>query len=146
MSRALESRVGKLEQKNGFHDEDQIFVMWCRPDEDEDKVFLAAANEGLFVLDEKRSWPGGRATCCHWKGEDPMPEPRWVTIEQMTDDELTYMLDSLKARTLRNGEMTEEQWDEMDPEVQRRKDPEYIAAQKRNEEMCARFRRPRALQ
>jgi hypothetical protein len=64
----------------------------------------------------------------------------------MTDDELTYMLDSLKARTLRNGEMTEEQWDEMDPEVQRRKDPEYIAAQKRNEEMCARFRRPRSLQ
>ena len=146
MNRALESRIGRLEQKSGVHDPDQIFVMWCRPDEDEDKVFLAAANEGLFVLDAKGMWPGGTALCCHWKGEGPMPEPRWVTTEQMTDDELTYMLDSLKARTLRNGEMTEEQWDEMDPEVQRRKDPEYIAAQKRNEEMCARFRRPRSLQ
>ena len=141
MNRSLEGRVGKLEQKSGANDSVQMFVIWCRPDEDEDEVYLAAAEQGLFVLGDKKMWPGGAAICCHWHGKDPMPAPRWVTTEKMTEAELNYILQSAKARLLRTGEITQEELDEIDPEVQRLKDPEYIAAQKRNEEMCARFRR-----
>lgn len=147
MNRTLEGRLGKLEQKSGIHDADQLYVMWCRPDENEDELLLSAAREGLVDLDAgKGTWPGGRSICCHWTGANPMPEPRWTTVETMTVDELTFILASVKARWLRTGQMTEAEWDEMDPKVQRLKDPAYIAAQKRNEEMCARFgKRPRTV-
>ena len=58
-----------------------------------------------------------------------MPEPRWVTIENEDDvtlDELTYMLDSVKARLLREGSVTPEEYDEME------RDPNaYLTSQRR---------------
>ena len=84
MNRTLESRLGKLETKSGIHDADQLFLMWCRPDQNEDKVLLKAAREGLVDLEAgKGLWPGGRAICCHWISDNPMPDPRWTTIETM---------------------------------------------------------------
>ncbi len=60
-----------------------MFLFWCRPDEDAEKVFKVAAKQGLFVWDEKEMWPDGQAVCCPWQGIDPAPPPRWVTIEDM---------------------------------------------------------------
>ena len=83
-----------------------MFVMWCGPDEDEDQSMQAAVDQGLVIPDENGWWPSGNALCCRWHGSGPMPEPRWVTIENEDDvtlDELTYMLDSVKARLLREG-------------------------------------------
>ena len=73
----------------------------------------AAVDRGLVVLTDKGLWPGGMTLCCRWQGSEPMPEPRWVTIKEMTDDELTYMLDSVRARLLREG-MTPQEYDEIE--------------------------------
>jgi hypothetical protein len=114
MSRSLESRVGRLEQSNGVGDPDRIFVIWCGPDEDEDRTMQVAVDQRLVALTDKGLWPGGMALCCRWHGSVPMPEPRWVTLKDMTDDELTFMLDSVKARLLREESMTPEEYDEME--------------------------------
>jgi hypothetical protein len=118
MNRSLESRVGRLEQS--IDDPDRIFVMWCGPDEDEDQAMRAAVDQGLVVLSEKGMWPFGRAVSCRWNGREPAPEPRWVTLGEMTDGELTNMLDSVRARLLRQGGTTVEEWDEMEREARGR--------------------------
>jgi len=112
MNRSLQSRIGRLEQGSGV-DSDRIFVIWCGSDEDEDQSMQAAVDRGLVVLTDKGLWPGGMTLCCRWQGSEPMPEPRWVTIKEMTDDELTYMLDSVRARLLREG-MTPQEYDEIE--------------------------------
>jgi hypothetical protein len=114
MSRSLESRVGRLEQSNGVGDPDRIFVIWCGPDEDEDRTMQVAVDQRLVALTDKGLWPGGMALSCRWHGSVPMPEPRWVTLKDMTDDELTFMLDSVRARLLREGSMTPEEYDEIE--------------------------------
>jgi hypothetical protein len=144
MSRALESRIERLERNNGTNDPDQFFVIWCRPEEDEEEKFLAAAKQGLFILGEKGMWPDGKAVCCHWTSDDPMPEPRWTTLRTITEEELIYMLVSVKARLLRNGQITQEDWDGIDQGVQSLKDPHYL--EKQRNERLGRFGRPRSLQ
>jgi hypothetical protein len=144
VSRTLESRIGKLEQKSGIHDADQLFLMWCRPEQDEDEILLDAAKKGMVDLDAgKGTWPGGRAICCHWTGDDPMPEPRWTTIKAMTEDELTYLLASAKARLLRNGQITQEQWDEIAPGPSLKDSKDF---ERERNERRSRFFRPRSLQ
>jgi hypothetical protein len=44
----------------------------------------------------------------------PMPEPRWTSLENMTDDELNYALHSAKAAFTRNGWVTAEEWNELE--------------------------------
>jgi hypothetical protein len=94
MNRSLESRIGRLERGNGVSDPDQIFVVWCGPDEDEDETMQAAIDRGLVALTDKGMWPGGMALSCRWKGSGPMPESRWLTFKEATDDELTFMIDA----------------------------------------------------
>jgi len=89
-----------LEQSSGVDDPDQFYLMWCGPDEEEVQAMQAAVDQGLVALDKNGFfplWPEGGAFCCRWQGSESMPAPRWTTIEKMTDDELTYMLDSVKA-------------------------------------------------
>jgi hypothetical protein len=123
MNRSLESRVGRLERGSG--DADQMFVVWCGPAEDEDQAMQAAVDRGLVALTDKGLWTGGISLCCRWQGSGPMPEPRWLTFKDATDDELTYMLDSVSARLLRDGSVTPEEYDEME------RDPNaYLASQR----------------
>jgi hypothetical protein len=122
MSRSLESRVSRLEQ-GSVADPDRIFVIGCGSDEDEDHTMQAAVDKGLLVLDENGWWPRGMALCCRWQGERPTPEPRWLTTEDATDDELTSILDSVRARLLREGSVTPQEYDEME------RDPDaYLAS------------------
>jgi hypothetical protein len=114
MSRSLESRVGRLERGSGVGDPDRIFVVWCGPAEDEDQTMQAAVDQGLVAVTDKGLWPGGMVLSCRWQGVGPMPEPRWVTFKDVTDDELNYMLDSVKARLLRDGSMTPKEYDEIE--------------------------------
>jgi hypothetical protein len=110
----LESRVGRLERDSGAGDPDRFFVVWCRPDADEDQTMQAAIDRGLVALTDKGLWPGGMALSCRWYGSGPIPEPRWLTFKDATDDELTYMLDSVRARLLREGSMTLVEYEEME--------------------------------
>jgi hypothetical protein len=105
MSRSLESRVGRLEQNSGGPD--QFYLIWCRPDEDEDKILLQHAVKG--ASDQ-------RVRCYHWKGTGPMPEPRWTSLEDMTDDELNCAIESQKAAFIRSGWLTAEEWNELERE------------------------------
>jgi hypothetical protein len=144
MSRALEGRIERLERNNGTNDPDQFFVIWCRPEEDEDEKFIAAAKQGLFILGEKGMWPSGKAVCCHWKSDAPLPEPRWTTLQTISEEELIWMLVSVKARLLRNGQITQQEWDGIDEGVQSLKDPHYL--EKLRNERRSRFGQDRSLQ
>jgi hypothetical protein len=114
MNRSLESRVGRLERGNGAGDPDQIFVVWCGPDEDEDQTMQAAIGRGLVALTDKGVWPSGMALSCRWQGSGPMPEPRWLTFKDATDDELDCILDSVKARLIRERSVTPQECEEME--------------------------------
>jgi hypothetical protein len=114
MNRSLESRVGRLERGSGVGDPDQIYVVWCRPDEDEDQTMQAAIDRGLVVVTDKGVWPGGMALSCRWHGSGPMPEPRWLTFKDATDDELDALIDSIRARLLRDGSLTPQEDEEME--------------------------------
>lgn len=95
----LESRVERLERDSGGSD--RFYLIWCRPDEDEDEVLGRHAVKG-GASDQ-------RVKCYHWKGIGPVPEPRWTSLEDMTDDELNYAIDSHKAALTRNGWVTAEE-------------------------------------
>jgi hypothetical protein len=56
MSRSLESRIGRLEQSSGVRDPNRVFVMWRRPDQDEDAVLQAAADQGYSARMKKEWW------------------------------------------------------------------------------------------
>jgi hypothetical protein len=112
MSRSLESRIGRLEQSSGVRDPNRVFVMWCRPDQDEDAVLQAAADQGLFGTNEKRM-----VECCHWKGSGPIPKPRWTTWNELCSEELRYMIDSDKAGFVRDGLATADEMDELEREM-----------------------------
>ena len=112
MSRLLESRIERLEQSSGVRDPNRVFVMWCRPDQDEDAVLRAAADQGLFSPGEKRM-----VSCCHWKGSEPIPKPRWTTLNELRSEELRYIIDSGKARFVRDGLATAEEMDELECEM-----------------------------
>jgi hypothetical protein len=112
MSRSLRSKIERLEQSSGVRDPNRVFVMWCRPDQDEDAVLQAAADQGLFAPDEKRM-----VSCCHWKGLEPMPKPRWTTWDELRSEDLRYMIDSDKARFVRDGLATAEEMDELEREI-----------------------------
>jgi hypothetical protein len=58
-----------------------------------------------------------QVNCYRWKGTGPMPEPRWTSLEDMTDDELNYSLASVKAACIRNGWATVEELDELEREI-----------------------------
>jgi len=100
----LEISVERLERDGGGPD--RLYVIWCRPDEDEDEVL------GRHAVKGGASDPQVR--CYHWKGTGPMPEPRWTSLQNMTDDELEYALDSLKASLIRNGRVTAEDLNELE--------------------------------
>ena len=104
MNRSLETRVERLERGSGAPD--QFYLMWCRPDEDEEEVLR---QHGLGT-----DWHN----CCHWKGSGPMPAARWTTINDMTAEELRYMIDSDKAAFIRNGWVTAEELNELEREIQ----------------------------
>ena len=100
----LESRVERLERDSGGPD--RFYLIWCRPDEDEDEVLGRHAVKG-GASDQ-------RVKCYYWKGTGPMPEPRWTSLEDLTDDELNYALDSQKAACIRNGRVTAEDLNELE--------------------------------
>jgi len=106
MNRTLKGRVDRLERGTG--DPDQFYLMWCRPDEDEDEVLRQHAPAGAM----------DRMKCCHWKSAGPMPAPRWTTLEELELEELTYMLDSDKAHLVRSGKLTAEEINELEREIQ----------------------------
>jgi hypothetical protein len=73
-----------------------------------------AVDRGLVALTDKGVWPGGMALSCRWQGSGPMPEPRWLTFKDATDDELDCILDSVKARLIRQGSVTPQECEEME--------------------------------
>jgi hypothetical protein len=103
----LEIRVERLERDGGGLD--KFYLIWCRPHEDEDEILRQHAMKG-GALDQQ-------VNCYHWKGTGPMPEPRWTSLEDMTDNELNYSLASVKAACIRNGWATAVELNELEREI-----------------------------
>jgi hypothetical protein len=69
MTSSLFTRVEKLESRR--RTDDQVLLIWLRPDEAVDAAVLAANKAGLFGT-------GDLVMCAEWLGDDPMPKPRWL--------------------------------------------------------------------
>jgi hypothetical protein len=63
------TRIEKLESRR--RDNDEMLMLWRKPDQDINAAVLPDKSAGLFV-------PGDLVVCAEWYGDDALPAPRWI--------------------------------------------------------------------